>query len=88
MPWVRIASLLAGNPELVNQRTGEMQLTPLHIAAERGDIELTRLLLRANPDLDLEDASFGGTPLGWAHHFQRAGIIELIEKHQARRSAY
>jgi GNAT superfamily N-acetyltransferase len=82
----RVADLLAKNPELVNRRSGEMQTTPLHVAAERDDIELARLLLTANPDLDIKDATFGGTPLGWAHNFQRTDIIELIEAHQACKS--
>ena len=37
----RVVALLDNNPELVNRRSGEMQTTPLHIAAERGDAELT-----------------------------------------------
>ena len=82
----RATALLAKNPELVNRRSGEWLMTPLHTAAQRGDVELARLILTANPDLDIKDEENGGTPLGWAHHFQRTDIIELIEKHQADKS--
>ncbi len=82
----RVAALLAEHPEAVNRRSGEMQATPLHMAIERGDIELVRFLLAANADLNIKDAMFGSTPLGWAYHLQRTDIIELIEAHQARSS--
>src|SRR5579884_760835 len=79
----RVPQLLAARPELANQRLGEMQTTPLHVAVERNDIELARLVLAANPDLAIEDAVFHATPLGWARHFQRAEILQLLESSQA-----
>ena len=81
-----VLQLLAETPGFANKRSGEMQATPLHEAAERNDIELARVVLAANPDLDIKDVRFHATPLGWAKHFQRTEIIELIEQHQARRS--
>ena len=78
----RAANLLADNPGLANKRSGERLMTPLHAAAERGDVELARLLLDANPDLSVKDGSFGGTPISWARHFQRSEIVELIEMKQ------
>ena len=53
--------------------------SPLHVAAERGDEELAKLLLTAMPDLTVCDTGFNATPLGWARHFNRAGIVALIE---------
>ena len=79
----RVPALMAANPDLVDRQSGERQMTPLHTAAERGDSELARVLLEAGANLDIKDAVFGGTPLGWASHFQRAEIIALIEAHQA-----
>jgi Ankyrin repeats (many copies) len=38
--------------------------TALHKAADDGDLELARTLLRLGADPDLKDARFGGTPLG------------------------
>jgi GNAT superfamily N-acetyltransferase len=82
----RARQQLAATPELANRRSGSWQTTPLHTAAERGDIELARTLLAANPDLEIHDTQFRSTPLGWARHLQRTEIAELIEQHQARRA--
>jgi ankyrin repeat protein len=80
----RVRQLLVASPGLANRRTGGWQITPLHVAAERGDTELARALLAANPDLEIQDTQFHSTPLGWAKHLQRAEIVDLIEQHQAR----
>lgn len=84
MGWKeRVPLLLTEHPELVNMRHRERQLTPLHIAVERGDIELATVLLTVPNDLDLKDSEFEATALGWAQHFQRVEIITLIEQHRA-----
>jgi len=83
----RVPRLLAESPDLGNRRSGDWQATPLHEAAVRGDVELARLLLAANPALDAQDATFHSTPLGWARHFGRTEIAELIEQHQEERRA-
>jgi GNAT superfamily N-acetyltransferase len=83
----RVPPMLAASPELANRRQGDWQITPLHVAVERGDAELVRLLLAAGPDLDLADTQFNSTPLGWARHFQRTEIIELLESHRPCKSA-
>jgi hypothetical protein len=83
--WIeRVPELLAAAPELANRRSGGWQITPLHVAAERGDAELARAVLAADPDLEIEDTQFHSTPLGWARHLQRAEIVALIERHQMR----
>ncbi len=79
----RVPALLAASPQLANSRSGAWQTTPLHEAAARGDTELARLLLTADPDLEIRDSQANGTPLGWARHFQRTEIIALIEHHLA-----
>jgi ribosomal protein S18 acetylase RimI-like enzyme len=81
----RLPELLAGSPDLINRRSGNWQVTAMHVAVERGDIELARVLLAAGPDLEIADTQFHSTPLGWARHLERAEIIDLIEQHQARR---
>jgi len=53
--------------------------TALHKAAEDGNIELARTLLRLGADPDIRDKRFDSTPLGWARHFGRQAIIELLE---------
>jgi predicted N-acetyltransferase YhbS len=84
MGWKeRVHLLLTEHPELVNVQRGEGQLTPLHIAVERGDIALAKLLLTVPNDLDLKDRACESTALGWAQYFQRGEIITLIEQHRA-----
>ncbi|HEU0040194.1 MAG TPA: ankyrin repeat domain-containing protein, partial [Verrucomicrobiae bacterium] len=47
---------------------GQHRATPLHWAAFHGNAEMTREILRYHPPLELTDADFQGTPLGWAIH--------------------
>jgi GNAT superfamily N-acetyltransferase len=78
----RCAQMLSDDPNLVNLPYGEWKVTLLHEAASRGDVELARLALSANPDLSKQDPVYHSTPLGWAKHFQREEIARLIEVHQ------
>jgi ankyrin repeat protein len=41
------------------------QATPLHWAGFHGNLDMTKLLLAHNPPLEIQDADFHGTPLGW-----------------------
>jgi ankyrin repeat protein len=53
--------------------------TALHKAAEDGNAELARTLLRLGADPGIRDHRFSSTPLGWARHFGQQAIIELLE---------
>jgi Ankyrin repeats (many copies) len=53
--------------------------TALHKAAEDGNLELARTLLRLGADPDIRDERFDSTPLGWARYFGRPALIELLE---------
>jgi ankyrin repeat protein len=53
--------------------------TALHRAADAGDLGLSRTLLRLGADPDIKDMRFGDTPLGWARHFDRQPVIDLLE---------
>lgn len=81
----RVPALLERSPELANRRSGDWQMTPLHAAVQRNDLELAGIILAADPDLGIQDAGFHSTPLGWAKHFQRTELVALLERHQARR---
>jgi GNAT superfamily N-acetyltransferase len=76
--------LLRRRPELANRRRGARQITPLHEAVWRNDAALAKLLLTASPDLEIHDAAYRSTSLGWARHFQRTEIIALIEAHEKK----
>jgi GNAT superfamily N-acetyltransferase len=82
----RMRQALARSPELANRRSGAWQITPMHAAAERSDVELAWELLTADPDLEITDSQFRSTPLGWARHLGRAEIVALIEQHLAGRT--
>jgi len=70
-----VESQLAANPQLVNELSVNGLRTPLHQAIERNDHDLFHLLLKADPDLTIQDKEYNGTPLGWAHHLGRAELI-------------
>jgi ankyrin repeat protein len=52
---------------------GQHQATPLHWAAFHGNDEMAQAILRFGPPLEVTDADFHGTPLGWAIHGSRHG---------------
>lgn len=47
---------------------GQHQGTALHWAAFHGNAEMTRELLKYHPPIEILDADFKATPLGWALH--------------------
>jgi ankyrin repeat protein len=64
------AMLAAGLPV---DSLGQHQATPLHWAAFHGNVEMAREILRYHPPLEITDADFHGTPLGWAIHGSEHG---------------
>lgn len=64
--------------------------TPLHHAVCSGSLDAVRVLVKAGADLARKDTAWGGTPLGWAHHYieeeasrpgaDYAAIAELLRR--------
>ena len=52
--------------------------TPLHAAAQTGDVEMTRLLLRLGADPSIR-SEWGATPLESARQHGREEVAELLE---------
>jgi ankyrin repeat protein len=52
---------------------GQHQGTPLHWAAFHGNDEMVQAILRLGPPLEVTDADFHSTPLGWAIHGSEHG---------------
>jgi GNAT superfamily N-acetyltransferase len=72
------AKLLAESPTLAKQRTGSWQLSPLHVAAYRGDIEFARMILAADPDPTATDSVLHKDPVEWAHLHGHPDVGKLI----------
>lgn len=77
----RVSRLLLGNPQLVNQvdAFGE---TPLHYAAERGNVAVTQLLLDAGANVHAQSKS-ARTALFGAVLNGHAGLTRLLLSHGA-----
>jgi ankyrin repeat protein len=58
-----------------NNAAASMQ--PLHLAAQRGDLPMTELLLSNHPNVNLEDSK-GRTPLSYAAEAQSAPVIKAL----------
>lgn len=70
--------LLRDNPGLVNTR-GESGETPLHWAAQAGNMLLAELLLKKGADVTAEATlKFGGTPLLWGAERQPEMVALLL----------
>ena len=78
----RIPQMLADNPALANRRFGGWQITPVHEAVSRNDLQLLEWLLTAKPDLSIRDTQFHSNALGWATHFGRTEMIERLKLHR------
>ena len=53
--------------------SGQHDGTPLHWAAFHGNVDMARAILAHHPPLELKDADFHSTPLGWAIHGSQNG---------------
>ena len=52
--------------------------TPLHLAAQNGDLEMIRTLLDLGADPTIEDGLYHSTPAGWAEHGRHEQAVELL----------
>jgi hypothetical protein len=76
--------LLRDNPGLVNQRRPRSGKTLLHVAAERDDVDLADLLLRAGVDTTVTDKRFGGTALDWTLELGHPRVAAAIRRQSTR----
>ncbi len=75
----RAAAILKEHPGEVNRQYGDSKLTMLHMAAERGDTELARLVISAKPNLDLKDKNYHSIALDWSKHLHKEEVAKIIE---------
>jgi GNAT superfamily N-acetyltransferase len=76
----RVPELLAARPELADFRSGRGQHAPLHLAADRGDIELVRVLLAGGADAEVAEGG-GATPLHFAAWRGDPEVTRLLLAH-------
>lgn len=53
-------------------------VTPLHMAAWGGSVDVTRLLLAAGADPRIRDTKHDGDADGWAEHFGRTELLPIL----------
>ena len=72
--------LLDGDHGLANSvsTTDARGTYPLHVAAEFGQAEAARLLLRYGANVSLLDAENDAIALGWAAFFGRPGVVAAL----------
>ena len=58
-------------------------VTPLHLAAMAGNVEVAQALLDAGADPTIRDSEHDSDPLGWAEHFGRVDIVQMLRARQA-----
>eukprot|EP00899_Mesostigma_viride_P010377 jgi/Mesvir1/19340/Mv10398-RA.1 len=63
--------------ERVNRLDGLMRRAPLHVAAENGNVDIMKLLIDANADINLPDGD-GATPLHWASAHNGVDAVKLL----------
>jgi hypothetical protein len=54
--------------------------TALHMTAENGALNLSRMLLDAGADPNIRDDKYGATALGWADFFRRDELATLVRE--------
>ena len=77
--WETATHLLQTNPGLIDSSGGA-----LHLMAQRND--MVRLLLGAGADPGIRDSMHDGDAIGWAEHFQRPAIVQILEDHLRNRT--
>lgn len=56
-------------------------VTPLHMAAGSGSVDIVRLLLDAGADPHMLDSRFDGDAAGWAEHFAQSEALRILREH-------
>lgn len=75
---VRLLVEAGEDPNRYNPPGFHQHATPLHHAALNGRLETVRMLVEQGARLDIEDAIYRGTPLGWAEHAGQSEVAAFL----------
>lgn len=78
----KLKAFVMANPDLVNARDS-LKYTPLHMAATRGDIEVTSFLLANDAKINAVNA-YGSTPLRLAKGLGHGRLATILVDHGAK----
>jgi hypothetical protein len=70
--------ILTRRPDLVSKGLGALGYTLLHATAEWDAPDVAAVALAHGADPTVRDATYNGTPLGWAEHFGRERIAAML----------
>ena len=62
------------------RRMWDCNHTALHMTAENGALDISRMLLDAGADPNIRDDKYGATALGWANFFSREELATLVRE--------
>jgi hypothetical protein len=79
---VRLLLDAGEDPNRYNPKQNHSHSTPLHQAVWSGHMDIVRLLIERGARLDIKDAIWHGTPLGWAEYGGRKEIAEFLRSQQ------
>jgi ankyrin repeat protein len=81
---VRLLLDAGEEPNRFNPEGNHSHSTPLHQAALAGHLNVVRLLVERGARLDIEDAVWEGTPLGWAEHGGRTEVAAYLREQEEK----
>ncbi|HJZ74757.1 MAG TPA: ankyrin repeat domain-containing protein [Vicinamibacterales bacterium] len=81
---VRLLLDAGEDPDRYNPQGTHTHSTPLHQAALANHEAVVRLLVERGARLDIPDAIYKGTPLGWAKYAGRTEIADYLRAHGAK----
>jgi ankyrin repeat protein len=94
--WDEVSAVMAGRAdalrEILKQRPAAVSGAALgkglaHIAAANGDVDILKMLIAANCDLQAQD-SWGLSPLGYALIKKRTDAVKLLLQHGAKENFF